>query len=165
MTGSHRSGTARRRLVALVLAAALGRGYVGRHRLAAAALGRPVTETSTTVRASAAPAPTSRQSVAPRLSVVRTPTRHDLAVDSVLTSTILADVLLGDRVIDDTPQTDTQVADTKPHPVVTLLPLPVTTADDAVYAAVDAERDEQATAELADGTGGYLARHRPRHTA
>ncbi len=155
----HRSGTVRRRLVAVVLAAALGRGYLGRHRLAAAALGHPV---STTSAAPAVPAPaaTSRHSVAPRLSVVRTPSRHDLAVDSVLTSTILADVLLGDRVIGDAPLTDT-----KPHPVVTLLPLPATSTDDAVYAAVDAERDEQLTAELADGQGGYLARHRPRHSA
>ena len=159
MTGTHRSGTARRRLVAVVLAAALGRGYAGRHRLAAAALGRPVT-TTPTAPAVPAPAPTSRQSVAPRLSVVRTASRHDLAVDSVLTATILADVLLGDRVIGDAP-----LADTKPHPVVTLLPLPATSTDDAVYAAVDAERDEQVTAEHADGQGGYLARHRPRHSA
>lgn len=148
-----------------MLAAARGRGYVGRHRFAAAALGRPVTQTTTAVLVSGARAPTSRMSVAPRLSVVRTPTRHDLAVDSVLTSTILADVLLGDRVISDAPLSNTQVDDTKPHPVVTLLPLPVTNADDAVYAAVDAERDEQVTAELADGQSGYLARHRPRHTA
>ncbi len=155
----HRSGSPRRRLLAVVLAAAIGRGYVGRHRLAAAALGGMVT----TPTAPAAPA--SRQSVAPRLSVVRTPSRHDLAVDSVLTSTILADVLLGDRVIGDRVIGDAPLADTKPHPVVTLLPLPAGSADDAVYAAVDAERDEQVTAELADGHSGYLARHRPRHSA
>ena len=158
MTGTHRSGTARRRLVALVLAAALGRGYVGRHRLAAAALGRSVTPATPVQSAAPATVETSRQSVAPRLSVVRTPSRHDLAVDAVLTATILADVLLADR----TP------SDTKPHPVVTLLPLPTASSDDAVYATVDAERDAQITAELAsgaEGRDGYLARHRPRHTA
>jgi len=160
----HRSGTARRRLLAVVLTAALGRGYAGRHRLAAAALGHPVAVIAP-VGSGASPspalAPTSRQSVAPRLSVVRTASRHDLAVDSVLTATILADVLLGDRTLADSNLPD----DTKPHPVVTLLPLPATSADDAVYAAVDAERDEQVTAELADGQSRYLARHRPRHCA
>lgn len=143
-----------------MLSAALGRGYVGRHRLAAAALGRPVTTTSP-VAAAPDLGPTSRQSVAPRLSVVRTPRPTDVAVDAVLTSTILADVLLGDR----------ELTDTKPHPVVALLPLPAPSSDDAVYATVDAERDARITAELAggadvrDGERGYLARHRPRHTA
>ena len=163
VTGTHRSGTARRRLLAVALAAALGRGYAGRHRLAAAALGHPVAviaPVGSDASPSPAPAPTSRQSVAPRLSVVRTASPHDLAVDSVLTSTILADVLLGDRTLADSNPLD----DTKPHPV-TLLPRPATSTDDAVYAAVDAERDEQVTAELADGQSRYLARHRPRHSA
>jgi len=164
VAGTHRSGTARRRLLAVVLAAALGRGYAGRHRLAATALGHPVAviaPVGSDASPSPAPASTSRQSVAPRLLVVRTASRHDLAVDSVLTSTILADVLLGDRTLADSKP----VADTKPHPVVTLLPRPATSTDDAVYAAVDAERDEQVTAELADGQSRYLARHRPRHSA
>ena len=153
----------------MVLAAALGRGYAGRHRLAAAALGHPVAviaPVGSDASPSPAPTPTSRQSVAPRLSVVRTASRHDLAVDSVLTATILADVLLGDRTLaGSTLLDDTLLDDTKPHPVVTLLPLPATSSDDAVYAAVDAERDEQVTAELADGQSRYLARHRPRHSA
>lgn len=93
-----------------------------------------------------APDPSSRQSVAPRLSVVRTPTSRDLAIDVVLTNTMLADRAL---------------VDTLPHPVLVLLP--PRDRDEAVYATVDAERDAAVTAELARGAD--VRAYRPRHTA
>lgn len=118
---------ARPHLVAVVLAAALGRGYAGRHRLVAAALGRPLPTLVTApprlapTVAGPAPAPSSRQSLAPRLRVVRT--------------------------------TDPQVASLPPRQL-----------DDMVYAAVDAERDEQVTATLASGAD-VRPPHRARHSA
>lgn len=121
----------------------LGQGHQPRHRLAAADV--PVVRGAHPGAARPALDLSSRQSVAPQLSVVRTPTSNDVAVDAVLTNTMIADIL----------------SDTLPHPVVTLLPL--RDKDDAVYATVDAERDAAVTAELAAGTGVRV--HRPRHTA
>ena len=125
-----------------LLVAVAGRGYVARHRLADAALG--LAPVATPASRPAQLAGTSRQSVAPRLSVVRAPKPTDLAVDAVLSATLLADTL--------------------PHPVVTLLPLPTSTsasADEQVYAAIDAERDEQAVIDLTAGADvrAYSARH------
>lgn len=92
----------------------------------------------------AAADPASRQSIAPRLSVVRPRSSHDLAVDDVLTNAILADVRQ-------------PLTDTPPHPVVALLALRST--DDAVYAEVDAEREVAATTVLAAGGPSDRARH------
>lgn len=177
VTGRHRGGRSlRRRLVVAVLAAALGRGYVGRHRLAEAALGRepgslssetvvvparmPVREDAAAVVArepapapvvvsqSDEPVPAGRSSVAPWLRVVPTP-----------------------------PQPD-QLADTLPHPVVTLFPLaspvpapiPVVdspesadTAEQQVFAALDAEREQSVTIDLA--AVADVREYRARHTA
>ncbi len=147
MTGKHRSGSARRHLVVVLLRVWLGQGHQARHRVASATQVPAPAVVRGAHPSAAGPAldPSSRQSVAPRLSVVRTPTSSDVAVDAVLTNAILADVL----------------SDTLPHPVVTLLPL--RHRDDAVYAAVEAERDARVTAELAAGAGVRV--HRPRHTA
>lgn len=92
----------------------------------------------------AAADPASRQSIAPRLSVVRPRSSHDLAVDDVLTNAILADVRQ-------------PLTDPLPHPVVALLALRST--DDAVYAEVDAEREVAATTVLAAGGPSDRARH------
>lgn len=166
MTGRHRGGRfLRRRLVGAVLAAALGRGYVGRHRLAEAALGhapdRPASEIhllparrpDLPVRVDPREVPPAggpgtllpgRTSVAPWLRVVTTP---------------MAD----------------QLADTVPHPVVTLLPLAPAaspaparglvqgSAETQVFALLDAERDRAVTAELA--AGADVRPYRARHTA
>jgi hypothetical protein len=156
----------RRRLVVAALAAALGRGYVGRHRLAQAALGHapdglaseihllPARRPDLPVRVHLPEAPATggppatlpgRASVAPWLRIVPTPAQPD------------------------------QLADTLPHPVVTLLPLVPTTspapgravADNSVetqvFALVDAERERAVTAELAAGTA--VRPYRARHTA
>ncbi|HET8616281.1 MAG TPA: hypothetical protein VFL94_12210 [Actinomycetales bacterium] len=147
MTGRHRGGRSlRRRLVVAVLAAAIGRGYVGRHRLAEVALGvEPDTRTREVVVAAppVQPVPHGRSSVAPWLRVVPAP-----------------------------PQPD-QLADTLPHPVVTLFPLPPTstpavpasgeTAEEQVFSLVDAEREEAVMAELA--AGADVRPYRARHTA
>jgi hypothetical protein len=156
----------RRRLVVAVLAAALGRGYVGRHRLALAALGHapdrlaseihllparppapPVLVDLREPTVTGGPAPTlpGRASVAPWLRVVPTPAQPD------------------------------QLADTLPHPVVTLMPLSSTaspapgrtvtagSAETQVFALVDAERERAVTAELA--AGAAVQPYRARHTA
>lgn len=148
-----------------MLATVLGRGYVGRHRLAQAALGHgpdrlaseihllparpqalPVVDLRETP-ATGRPAATlpGRASVAPWLRIVPTPAQPD------------------------------QLADTLPHPVVTLLPLmPATSpvagrtvadgsAETQVFALVDAERERAVTAELAAGTA--VRPYRARHTA
>jgi hypothetical protein len=148
VTGRHRGGRSlRRRLVVAVLAAAVGRGYRGRHRLADAALGvvaaAPVVpihllppQRPSTVSAAG------RASVAPWLRVVPSP-----------------------------PQPD-PLADTVPHPVVSLLPLPAATtapraavdsAEMRVFDLVDAEREQQVTAALA--AGADVRPYRARHTA
>jgi hypothetical protein len=143
-----------------VLAAALGRGYVGRHRLAQAALGHavdvapgeqrlavhllPVHRPSAVVRPPAPASLPGRASVAPWLRVV--PTAH---------------------------QPD-PLADTVPHPVVALLPLAASATyratsgspvspESAVFALVDAERERAITAELA--AGADARQYRARHTA
>lgn len=143
-----------------MLAAALGRGYAGRHRLADAALGlapatwageplvvptpQPrVVTTAPAVRTgpdAVVGAPSGRTSVAPWLRVVATPHQPD------------------------------QLADTLPHPVVTLFPLPPAeqaaaevSPDEKVFALVDAEREQQATAELAGAAD--VRPYRARHTA
>jgi hypothetical protein len=80
------------------------------------------------------------------------------------------------RIVPTPPQPD-QLADTLPHPVVALFPLdrmaPTTpvaasaesadTAEEQVFAALDAERQRETTADLAGGAG--VRPYRPRHTA
>jgi hypothetical protein len=128
-----------------VIAAALGRGYQGRHRLEAAALGLPAgvsaprTPGEAPAVTPAAPAPVTLAS-GTRLAVV--PVAHS------------ADPLV----------------DTVPHPVIKLFPLPVAepsvvgATEDAVFADVDQAREEQVTAELAAGDPAS-ATYRGRHTA
>lgn len=131
-----------------MIAAALGRGYQGRHRLEAAALGLPAgisaprTPGEATVGAPEAPAPLMLAS-GTRLAVVPVPHSADPLVDTV------------------------------PHPVVKLFPLPVaeplvggstSDAEAAVFADVDQAREEQVTAELAAGDPASST-YRGRHTA
>jgi hypothetical protein len=149
-----------------VLAASLGRGYVGRHRLAQAALGQapdPVAPVQQPLTVHLLP---SRRPVAtPRAPLTAGPLRGRASVAPWL------------RVVPAPHQPD-QLADTLPHPVVTLLPLPAATAPDttpasdptnplsaeaAVFALVDAERERAVTAELA--AGADVRPYRPRHTA
>lgn len=152
-----------------VLASALGRGYTGRHRIAVLVADRPSTVIAThgPLHLSAGPAgdtvvPISeldpalpiahpwrgtdedvrRRSVAPWLTVVRTPAQPD------------------------------PLADTVPHPVVTLFPLPLESttgslastdhAEDEVFAQLESEREAQLTADLA---AGVVPLRRDRHTA
>lgn len=131
-----------------MIAAALGRGYQGRHRLEAAALGLPASVAAPRTPGEA-PAP---RPVVPAPVTLASGTR--LAVVPVAHS---ADPLV----------------DTVPHPVIKLFPLPVAeplepaTADDAesaVFADVDQAREEQVTAELAAGDSASSA-YRGRHTA
>lgn len=220
-----------------MLAVALGRGYVGRHRLAEAALGRAPgsltsetltndeTLTSGTVLVPAAPASPSALSVATLSVTAPNVTMSDATPPGVTMSdagqsaapepdpvaleadpvTLEADVVtLPDAGRPATPESDQalpagrssvapwlrvvptpaqpdQLADTLPHPVVTLFPLartvPPQVADspeasspesaDAVeqqvFAALDAERERSVTADLAVGAG--VRPYRPRHTA
>ena len=90
--------------------------------------------------------PTSRQSMAPRLTVVSVTHDTDLAVASVLSNTILADVRLGG---------------TEMLPLIERVA--PERADEAVYARLDAERDSAATADLAQ-SGQPQALH-TRHSA
>lgn len=73
-------------MVAAVLAAFVGRGYVGGHRLAGAALGLLPATSPRPAAAAAPPSPSyvrARESIAPRLSLVRTPTPTDTAPNPV----------------------------------------------------------------------------------
>lgn len=137
VSASHRGATSRRHLVAAALAAVVGRGYFGRHRLADPVLARRP------VAVAGPPVVLSRASIGPRLSVLRAPRPTDLAIDAVLTATILAD--------------------TMPHPVLALPTARSMSADDQVYAAVDDERDEQALIDLT--AGGDVRADTARHTA
>jgi hypothetical protein len=144
-----------------VLAAVLGRGYVGRHRLEQAVLGRPVDV-----------APPER-----RLTVHLLPTHRPSAVAAppaqVRSGPGRASVAPWLRVVPTAHEPD-QLADTVPHPVVRLLPLgvpagpPVSSrslgsAESAVFALVDAERERAVTADLA--AGADVRPYRARHTA
>ena len=152
MTGRHRGGRfLRRRLVVVVLAAALGRGYVGRHRLAQAALGH---------------APDASQVIADGRDAIAIPV---IPVQALPGRASVAPWL---RVVPAPAQPD-QLADTLPHPVVTLLPLPAAaaprpetvdvSAETQVFALLDAERERAVTAELA--AGADVRPYRARHTA
>lgn len=150
MTGRHRGGRfLRRRLVVVVLAAALGRGYVGRHRLAQAALGH---------------APDASQVIADGRDAIAIPV---IPVQALPGRASVAPWL---RVVPAPAQPD-QLADTLPHPVVTLLPLPAAAAPETVdvsaetqvFALLDAERERAVTAELA--AGADVRPYRARHTA
>jgi hypothetical protein len=167
VTGRHRGGRfLRRRLVVAVLAAALGRGYVGRHRLAQAALGHAPDGPASEIRLLPA-----RRPDRPLLVDLReTPATGG----SATTLPGRASVAPWLRIVP-TPAQPDQLADTLPHPVVTLLPLTATTtpaagrtvadssAETQVFALVDAERERAVTAELAAGTS--VRPYRARHTA
>ena len=141
------------------MAASVGRGYEGQHRLVAAATGVPLPAVSS-VHADPAPNEAAPNDAPADLSPAAAP---------VLTLVKAAPVPA--QPVDD-------LADTKPHPVVRLFPLPVEPAERdrtrdvtaAVFAQVDAERDSSATADLADGTTGAIAttrtlRYVARHSA
>jgi hypothetical protein len=166
VTGRHRGGRfLRRRLVVVALAAALGRGYVGRHRLAQAALGRapgaPAIEVPVLPARTPAPVVDLRGATATGCDVITVPGRSSVAPWL--------------RVVSAPAQPD-QLADTLPHPVVTLLPLVPAAASSApghemaeasaetqVFALLDAEREREVTAELAAGVD--VRPYRARHTA
>lgn len=171
-----------------MLAAALGRGYVGRHRLAEAALGRePGSLSSETV---VAPARTPVRADAGALVPLQSdPSRVE--GPEVATAVAAGGVARTDepvpagrssvapwlRVVPTPPQPD-QLADTLPHPVVTLFPLATPapaaapaaagpesadTAEQQIFAALDAEREQSATIDLAAGVD--VRPYRARHTA
>ena len=128
-----------------MIAAAVGRGYEGRHRLEAAVLGLP----SVTVSAPRVPS----SGAAPVR--VTAPVPVALAPGTRLTVVPVA-------------HSADPLVDTVPHPVIKLFPLPVAepaaspSADEAVFADVDAAREQQATAELAAGSpapSDYRGRH------
>ncbi len=150
MIGRHRGTRSLRwRLVGAVIAAAVGRGYEGRHRLEAAALGLPAVTVS---------APREPEAARPTPATAPTSGHVTLASGARLTLVPVA------------PSPDPLV-DTVPHPVVKMFPLPVAApasgatpqvGEDAVFADVERARDEQATAELASGgpaTDSYRGRH------
>lgn len=149
-----------------MLAAALGRGYVGRHRLVDAALGRAPANRGAEVLTLPAPAPA---------RMVPPPTVVDAGEVRGAVTAGRSSVAPWLRVVSTPPQPD-QLADTLPHPVVTLFPLPsgapeaappgtsaADTAEEQVFALVDAERERATTAELA--RGAEVRPYRPRHTA
>jgi hypothetical protein len=159
-----------------VLAAAIGRGYVGRHRLAEAALGRePGSLASETVVVPA------RAAVRPNAAAVAA---REPAPSPVVASRPGEPVPAGRssvapwlRVVPTPPQPD-QLADTLPHPVVTLFPLatptpapePIAdgpesadTAEQQVFAVLDAERERSVTIDLA--AVADVRQYRARHTA
>lgn len=141
------------------MAASVGRGYEGQHRLVAAATGVPLPAVSSV---HADPAPHEAPNDAPA----------DLSPAAAPVLTLVKAAPEPAQPVDD-------LADTKPHPVVRLFPLPVEPAAEpdrtrdvtaAVFAQVDAERDSSATADLADGTTGAIAttrtlRYVARHSA
>jgi hypothetical protein len=154
--------------------ASLGRGYIGRHRLAQAALGRPVVDTDRTV----APfpvhlLPTPRPAAPPRTASV-----PPLAAAGTAPVPGRASVAPWLRVVP-TPAQPDPLADTLPHPVVMLLPpraastpaaattddavVDLRSAESAVFALVDAERERAVTADLA--AGADVRPYRARHTA
>lgn len=131
-----------------MIAAALGRGYHGRHRLEAAALGLPAS-----------------------VSAPRTPGEALAAVPTVPAPVTLVS---GTRLaVVPVAHSADPLVDTVPHPVIKLFPLPVAealgpaTAEDAesaVFAEVDQAREAQVTAQLAAGDPASSA-YRGRHTA
>jgi hypothetical protein len=161
-----------------VTAAAVGRGYVGRHRLEAAALGIALPALDDTFPAHELPAPHPAAALlAETPEPARTPAPTHLPVPALAATPrpALAPARwatpTGARltVVPVAPSPDPLV-DTVPHPVVRLFPMPVAepvvavrTAADAVFAQVDAERERRVTAELAEGArrnnGAYHARH------
>ena len=124
----------------------MGRGYLGRHRLAEVALGvqpeqsAPVLPTLTDAPALPAVAAAAALPTAPmvvggaRLAVVPVPASPDPLVD------------------------------TMPHPVVKLFPMPVHEIHDAVFAGDDAERDEGVLVDLA-GAEREAPEYHGRHSA
>jgi hypothetical protein len=162
--------------VSAVLLASLGRGYIGRHRLAQAALGRPVVDSDAT----AAPfpvhlLPTRGPATPPRATVVPGSAPGTAGSAPVPGRASVAPWL---RVVP-TPAQPDPLADTLPHPVVMLLPpraaptpagsttgeasVSLLGAEAAVFALVDAERERAVTAELA--AGADVRAYRARHTA
>jgi hypothetical protein len=151
-----------------VLAAALGRGYTGRHRLAEAALGRDLHPRTSEVLVAPAPA-------TPVAGGPPSPASGESTASSAAGRSSIAPWL---RVVPAPPQPD-QLADTLPHPVVTLFPLVPSTpsaeaaepvsasatgaAEERVFAIVDAERELDATVDLAAGVD--VRPYRARHTA
>jgi hypothetical protein len=144
-----------------VLAAAIGRGYVGRHRLAEAALGR---------------VPGSLAAEVPAVSHVPTENHatENLPEGAPSVAPAGRSVAPWLRVVPAPPQPD-QLADTLPHPVVTLFPLAqdepdgaspdesAGTAEEQVFSLVDAERERTATSALAGSAD--VRPYLPRHTA
>ena len=63
------------------------------------------------------------------------------------------------------PTSPDPLVDTVPHPVVKLFPMPVVDAEDAVFAAEDAAREIDLTAELAAGIAATAEAYQARHTA
>ena len=156
-----------------MLAAAVGRGYTGQHRLAEVALGRApgALSSEVVVAPAAAPSPGVLTAVAPA-EVVPAPVAH--APDQPV-ATGRASVAPWLRVVSTPPQPD-PLADTLPHPVVALFPLPqalvaatpvspaaADSAEEKVFALVDAERERTATVDLAGGAD--VRPYRARHTA
>ncbi|WP_460445349.1 hypothetical protein [Angustibacter aerolatus] len=163
MTGRHRGGRSLRlRLIVAVLAAGAGRGYTGRHRLAEAALGRRVDTVTAHVQpvddVSAAPVLPQAPGRVPGL-VLRRPVDGVVIASSAPEPARLSVVPLA--------AAPDPLADTLPHPVVTLFPLTPAerVADvDAVFADVDAEREHAVTIDLA-AAEGEPAEYSGRHTA
>lgn len=152
-----------------MIAAALGRGYQGRHRLEAAALGLPLTaagpaapgeaRAESPVQATVAPSPVLGPVPVPVLGPVLAPAPTALTHASGARLTVVPVAASADPLID-----------TVPHPVVKLFPLPlaepvsepVVEGEQAVFSAVDRAREEQVTAELAAGAApgsSYQGRH------
>lgn len=172
-----------------MLAAAVGRGYVGRHRLAEAALGRKpgsltsetvVVPARTPVRADAGalvPLQPDPATVAVRQLAAPVPGATAVSRPGQPVPAGRSSVAPWLRVVPAPPQPD-QLADTLPHPVVTLFPLAMPspaaalvadgvesadTAEQQVFASLDAEREQSATIDLA--AGADVRPYRARHTA
>jgi hypothetical protein len=132
----------------------VGRGYLGRHRLAEVALGVRPELSAQPVQ----PGPAERTELAPPVvpEVTMAPSRSLPAAPMVVGGARLAVVPVAASL--------DPLVDTVPHPVVKLFPMPVHEIHDAVFAGEDAERDEASLVDLA-----AAERHAPeyhgRHSA
>jgi hypothetical protein len=160
VTGRHRGRRSLRwRLVVAVMTAAVGRGYAGRHRLEASALGVP---------APASPLPAASPSTQPPQADWATavpPLVVPVAVPRAVTASPELAAAGARLALVPVAASPDPLVDTVPHPVVKLFPMPVVSAEEAVFAAEDASRDAAATAELAAGGTGHGDEYHGRHTA
>lgn len=138
-----------------MLAAAFGRGYLGRHRLAEVALGVQQVESAPVLPVTGAD-PTAIPTAIPTAMPAGLPTALPTRLPAA--PMVFGGARLAVVTVSASPD---PLVDTAPHPVVKLFPLPVEEIHDAVFAGEDAEREQASTIDLAQATREheYHARH------